>query len=482
MESLGMVRGFSLIINMDREEEKIVSFPHRPRIKKLNIITAFLFLVFLYMLVVVYLYFHSDPIVRYEVAEGSLSENTNYRALALREETGVGCNADGYVNYLAREGQRVAVGDTVYTVDETGLLKQYLESASLSGNTLTDRELTDFRNDITNFSGSFDPRHFSQTYDFKYTVKNAVLKLANTNLLNQLELSSPDGSSAFRFGYSALSGIVSYWQDGLEDLTPEQVTGALFTSDTYEKKQLLSNELHNQGETVYKVATSENWSLMIPVEEEVGERLLKEDYVKVRFLKNLYESWAKVSLVRNGEELFAQLSLHDSMNTFVTDRFLDVQLILDEQTGLKIPNSAITNKEFFLLDENFVYHNDETNAYYVNRQSFSEAGTLTSSPVTIEIYSYSKENRQYYVDDSILSHNDILYAEDGQTTFVVNRVGSLPGVYNVNKGYADFKQIKVLYSNDEYSIVESLTDYGLRVYDFIALDADSVQSDEFIND
>ena len=54
------------------------------------------------------------------------------------------------------------------------------------------------------------------------------------------------------------------------------------------------------------------------------------------------------------------------------------------------------------------------------------------------------------------------------------------GVYNINKGYADFKQISILYQNDEYAIVKSNTVYGLNVYDYIVLDASTVNDNEFI--
>jgi hypothetical protein len=50
----------------------------------------------------------------------------------------------------------------------------------------------------------------------------------------------------------------------------------------------------------------------------------------------------------------------------------------------------------------------------------------------------------------------------------------------MNKGYADFKQITIIAQNEEYAIVSSNTKYGLTVYDRIVLDADSVDTDDFI--
>ena len=65
--------------------------------------------------------------------------------------------------------------------------------------------------------------------------------------------------------------------------------------------------------------------------------------------------------------------------------------------------------------------------------------------------------------------------------YALSKRGSLIGVYNINKGYADFKQINILYNNDEYSIVQSNTSYGLNVYDYIVLDVTTVSEDELIH-
>ena len=62
----------------------------------------------------------------------------------------------------------------------------------------------------------------------------------------------------------------------------------------------------------------------------------------------------------------------------------------------------------------------------------------------------------------------------------MSKRATLVGVYNMNKGYADFKQINILYRNEEYAIVKSNTKYGLSVYDYIVLNAETVRDDQFI--
>ena len=109
-----------------------------------------------------------------------------------------------------------------------------------------------------------------------------------------------------------------------------------------------------------------------------------------------------------------------------------------------------------------------------------ENGDISSEVLEVEIYNYDSESKEYYLDSSVLNAGDILTKKEGQETFTVSKRATLIGVYNMNKGYADFKQINILYQNDEYAIVKSNTRYGLSVYDYIVLDAEAVSENQFI--
>ena len=67
------------------------------------------------------------------------------------------------------------------------------------------------------------------------------------------------------------------------------------------------------------------------------------------------------------------------------------------------------------------------------------------------------------MDSSFLDVGNNLYKLDSQESFTVSKRATLIGVYNMNKGYADFKQISILYQNEEYAIVKPNTKYGLSV-------------------
>lgn len=461
----------------DDDDENVVRFK-KP--KRINITLVLFCAVLIYVLVVLFIYLRTTHIVRYQVVEGSLATNTIYRGIAVRNEKLVSNDNAGYVNYIAREGQRVSVGDLVYLVDESGTLNDYIEAQSLGENTLTDRELNDFRTDIINFAHGYDNTDFDSVYDFKYSLKNTVSKLANTKLLNNMgDTASGLGSVSFKYCYSGNTGIVSYWYDGYEQLKPNEINASCFNEKEYVKNLLLSNELRAVNEQVYKLSVSDEWSVVFPVTEEVGNQLLEEDYILVKFLKNQDTAWGKVTILHNLDGVYAQLSFTNSMISYVDDRYLDIELQLGDEKGLKIPVSSIAKKEFFVIDENYVTE-DENDNYTVLMQVYGADGTRTASAVRLEVYYYDEEMKAYYVDDTILSNGDILFGSD-QTTYTVGLRGTLIGVYNINRGYADFKQISILYQNDEYAIVKSNTAYGLRVYDYIALDADSASDDQFIS-
>ncbi len=447
----------------------------------LNIGMMVFAVILVYVVICVIMYFRTDHIVRYSVQEGSLTSNSIYKGIALRTEQVVTGQDAGYVNYFAREGERTAVGDLVYTVDETGRLSDYINAGSNGENSLSDSDLAELRTDITAFMHGFDQRYFDEVYNFRHNMESTAIKLANYNILENADaLNDASGTVIINYRYAANSGIVLYSTDGYENLKLEDMTAELFDEETYERNYLVNNGLVAAGDPVYKLSTDEDWSVVIQVEKELADRLVNEEkYVEVRFLKNQYTAWGQAAAYTNeAGDTFVSLTFTNSMITFCTDRFLDIELLLDEETGLKIPNSAIVQKEFFIVPKAYVTKGGSNGNDGVLLETYNEEGEATTQFVETEIY--EETETEYYLDDSTLrSGNYIVMPETGEK-FAVSRTGTLQGVYNINKGYADFKQISILYDNDEYSVVKSNTNYGLNVYDYIVLNADMVKDNEFI--
>lgn len=436
--------------------------------------------IFIYIVICIFMYFTGKHIIPYEVTSGSLSINNTYKALALRSEEVVSAQASGYVNYFAREGAKAAAGDLVYTVDESGKLADYLNANAAGENTLSKNDLNELKTEIVGFSNVFVPRNFNSVYDFKYNVQGTVVKLSNYNILESIDSIQSSGMTGLINQCKAeKSGIILYNIDGFETTKLEDISSEMLKQENYEKKQLVSNELIASGDPVYKIATNEDWSVVIQVDEAREAELIEAEYVKVKFLKNQEMSWGKVNTYHNeAGEIFAQLTFTNSMIAFCSDRFVDIELVLEENKGLKIPNSAIVEKEFFLVPKSYITKGGNGKTNGVLKETYTEDGAATTQFIETTIYNAVED--EYYLDDTTLRIGDYLVMPESTEKYAISKRGALIGVYNINKGYADFKQINILYSNEEYSIVQSNTKYGLNVYDFIALDATSVSENELI--
>lgn len=452
---------------------KITKYPRN--MNNINIGMVFFAVMAIYIIISVITYFRRDHIVGYQVMEGSLSTNNIYNSVAVRTEKVVESDTAGYVNYFATEGGRVAVGNLVYTVDESGQLLEYLKSQGSEKVSLGDEDLSELRSQIVNFVSYFDPHNFHTVYDFGVSLDGTVHKLSNNSILSNIQ--SLNASSAtlqsINYRYAQDTGIVVYNVDGYEDLTLDQMKASIFDETAYEKQQLVNNNLVKAGDPVYKLCTNEEWSVIIKEDDpEKVQQLLDLQYVKVRFIKNQNESWGKVSSYTNDEgDTFVMFTFTNSMITFCRDRFLNVELITEEEKGLKIPNSSIVNKSFFLVPKNYLIRNND-NSTGVLKVRYDEQGNETSEFVNVSVY--SETETQYYLDTDILRSGDTLIMLDSNQRYTVSLTDTLIGVYNINKGYADFREISILYQNDEYAIVKSNTTYGLNVYDYIVLDSSTI--------
>ena len=435
--------------------------------------------IFIYILASVIMYLNNDQITPYEVKMGSLAVNNTYTGIALREEMIVNSTSSGYINYYARENEKVAKGSMIYTIDATGKLADLVAGTAGEGSSLSDEDLSELKTSIADFSTGFDEKKFNRTYDFKYDIEGTVLKLANYKVLSSLDnLQNANLSDTVQFGYAPDSGILIYSTDGYESVTIDSITPELMNPETYSKHQFHSNDLIADTDPAYKLITNENWSLIIEIDEERALELEDETYINVRFLKNGYESWGASSIIRQNGAVYLKLDFTNSMITFATDRVLEVELLTNTQEGLKIPNSSIVEREFYLIPKEYLTKGGNSGNDGFIKEVYLEDGTVSTEFVEATIYNSSDED--YYVDTSLFEVGENVIMPESTEKYAISKKATLIGVYNINKGYADFKQVTILNQNEEYAIVKSNTEYGLSVYDHIVLNGNSVNEDDFI--
>jgi hypothetical protein len=168
------------------------------------------------------------------------------------------------------------------------------------------------------------------------------------------------------------------------------------------------------------------------------------------------------------------------MVQFVADRFIRFEVDSDRVAGLKIPVTAVTSKNFYLVPVSYMTTGGDSSDTGFMKESYSENGTSVDFVPTTIYYSTDEYCYIDMSDKARISAGDYLVRPDSTDRYQVGQSASLQGVYNINKGYAVFKQIEILNSNDEYYTIRKGMNYGLSVYDHIVLNADTVYEGELV--
>lgn len=475
-------------------------------IKKLltyNIATIMFGALFVYMIVTVILYSTSSHVTSYQVTVGPLTKNPVCTALAIREEQIVPAGASGYVEYYAREGMQVRKNGSVYAITNT---RKEAKSVELS-----EEQLEKMRSNMANFSYGFSGSDFYDAYSFKYELQGSILQAAgimeqgSADSKGETDTDEETGAlvgeevgSMVALGRQSVytapeAGIVVYSTDGYESLTTENITEEAFSEKSYKKTDLLTSKEIAAGDPVYKVITSENWTLMVPLTDKLAATLSGRESIKVKFTKDGESQNGSLSIVQIGNQKAARIQLKNGMPRYASDRFLEVELVINTQSGLKIPVSSVVEKEFYTIPRDFLAQGDNGEGKGFIREVDGKSSSVTEfvdAVIYKEVNSKGQEigwgeeedtSGYCYVDKETFEEGDVLKKPDSSETYTVKETDKLQGVYGMNKGYAVFRQINILDQNEEYCIVSQGTSYGLQAFDYIVLDGESVKEEEILH-
>lgn len=461
-----------------KKNNKVVRYRH-PR--NMNVGMIIFAIIFVYMAFSVYTYIKKDKVQFYEVAEGNIVNDSQHTGLILREESVQTTDRAGYINYYVREGKRAAIGTRIFSIDETGSIADLMEENPDAAAALTNENLADIKRQLSSFSMTYADQNFGEVYDLQYTLEAAVLEYANFNALGNLDALLEQSNGTFQQYKAPVSGVVSYSIDGYEDFDLSQLSEENFLRTDYSKAITKAGQLIEQSAPVYKLVTSDNWSVVFPLTEEEVSKYTGKQTLHVTFRSNDLETDGAFSIVTGKDgKPFGKLDFSQYMVQFVTDRFVTFELDTEEVDGLKIPVTAVTTKDFYLVPSEYMTQGGDSSLTGFMKEIYT--GSEPSAEfIPATIYYSTEEN--YYIDmseNSPLKAGDYVIKPDSQERYQIGPSASLQGVYNINKGYAVFKQIEILKSNDEYYTVQKGTSYGLSVYDHIVLNAETVYEGELI--
>ncbi|MDO4482822.1 MAG: HlyD family efflux transporter periplasmic adaptor subunit, partial [Bacillota bacterium] len=318
----------------------------------MNIATMMFGALFVYMLFSAVLYLTSSHIDSYQVTTGPLSRNETYTGLSIREETVVKADSGGYVTYYAREGSKTNANGAVY-----GLSSTKTPEAEV---TLSQEELLRIRNDMQSFSKGFNSSKFNTTYSFKYQLEGSILQYAgvtaepSASSSSDIEGESSDTAAGSQsmvvtlgnqtISKAASDGIVLYSMDGYEGKTADTVTQEDFDQNSYHETDLKTDKPVKAGQDIYTLITDERWTLLIQLSSKQAAKLADRTSIRVKFLKDDMTQSGDFSIIEIDGQKYGKIDFNKGLIRYASDRFLEIELVTNTVTGLKIPLSSIVTK------------------------------------------------------------------------------------------------------------------------------------------
>lgn len=450
---------------------------------KINIGTIIFGVIFVYMLIHVIMALRVEKLAIYEVQNSYIDTNISTTALIVRDEKLVNTDSSGYVSYYVRDGEKIGKNKTVYTIDETGSVYDRLKDTNSDELVMSDDALTEVRTRISTYENYFDYSDFSELYNFKYDIENAVLELTNEALIEQLTSLDDDATNVATYKKVTTkdSGIITYYKDGYENFDVNNFKASDINKSKYKKTTLKTGEIINSGDPVYKLITSENWYLVAPLTKEEAKRIKEKDKVKLNISNSSKNIIAPFELKKKSNDYFAVISLNQQMVNYINERYIDIVIFMEQNNGLKIPNTSITQKKVYKIPVTYLSNgSDSATKEFFNVKKLDEKGEITVKQVNPDIY--ITDDKFCYVDPNDFSDDDVIINTDTNDTIALSsaETSKIDGVFCVNQGIANFRYIDVLFQDDEYTIVKADVPYSIAWYDRIVLNESTVTENQII--
>ena len=414
-----------------------------------NIGTIIFGAVFLYMIITVILFLTRAHVKSFQVISGPLAKNRTYTALAVREETIVTADAGGYITYYARENSKVKKYGAVYSVSPNA---QISEESELSDDSLR-------------------------------AIGRIEGRVLDNSLLDTSDLAEMKGKNSVTIGSQTIAtspsdGIVSYTLDGYEGFDIKGITPDDMDRNSYKQTVLKTNGQVRAGQQIYKIVNSEKWTLIIQLTARQIIQLADRQTIRVKFLQDGSTQTAAFSVFpgENGE-YYGKLDFSTGLLRFIDSRFIEIELVTNTATGLKVPVTSIVTKTFYVIPKEYASYGGSTTETGFLKVSKSSDGSEEVTFVSPTLYEL--KDGKYYVDTSEFSEGDVII-KDGSSSdrFIVRDTAALEGVYSMNKGYAVFRKVNIIDKNEQFCLVESGTSYGITQFDFIVENSSDVKESD----
>lgn len=455
--------------------KKAVKFKKR---RKINIGTIIFFFIALYLTGFAIYYSGKERISIYEVTEENLARDMEVTGVIVRDETLFCTPEAGYINYYLRAGSRVRKNAAVYSIDANRAVYDMI--GGTGDITLTEKDIAEVKRIVSSFQAGYDGTNFADVYELKETLVLKTGEISDNNLLDRMQdmIDTAGISNGFRFVQAEKSGLISYTSDSLDGLTVEGVNASTFLTENFTSASLRSTKQYMAGEPAYKLVCSDTWQIVCPVTPDQYVALKERTSLRFMAQDGLLFS-APVEFTPRGSDYYMVVTMNRYEANYLEERFLTLDILVSEDKGLKIPKTAVTVKDFYLIPPQYFTAGGDSNDTGLYSVSYS-AKTGEPEYVFLPAEIYYQDGEYAYVAKDEFPAATTIYCPETKETMPLALTSQLEGVYQVNRGYAVFRRIERVEENGDYVIVAKGTSRGVSAYDHIALNAEHVVDESII--
>lgn len=448
---------------------------------QLNIGFIVFAIIFVYLTITIIVNLMKETVSVCRVEEGQIVNSASFTGVCIRDEDVINANGSGYINFYVGEGDKVANSGNIYLLSQNppqvSYAKSFDETEASEATAFSTTAYSDIRDQITVFSKNYTDSQFSQVYSLGYNLQSLSTEMVSAAKIQDYQASASGGQVV----KTTQSGIVSYSYDGYENLTVEAVTKEVISDSAYEQHQINPYTYIESGQPAYKLVHSHQWQIVIPLNEDQASLLADVTSVNLTFKKDNIETVSDFYIRQGSDGTYGVLTLNDYMVRYIAERYVDIEIIFEEASGLKIPTSALLSKDFYQIPIQYLVTDNRSyeSGFYCERTN--ENGEIVADFRTTGIYYQDEEYFYVSMDDySLGDYIGKVNAGSEDERFRIGATGQLYGVYNVNKGYTQFEIVKILHRNSDYCIVEENLNYSVALYDNIVLNSETVSENQIV--
>ncbi|MDO4941846.1 MAG: HlyD family efflux transporter periplasmic adaptor subunit [Lachnospiraceae bacterium] len=441
-----------------------------------------IFLILLiYMIVNVLTFVFKTKLTVYEVQAGIMTDKISTTGIAIREEEVIKSKSGGYINYYIPDLSKVYKGEILYSLDTTGEIKNYIAEEITENKKASNKAISSLNDTITAFKEDYTYSQFEDVYSLKQKLDNAVLSSNGEYIEKTLnKIQKKYGKDAYQIKKSGQSGVVSFTYDNFKRAKADDITESDFEQNKYEQNHLSSNNEISAGDEVYRIVDSEDWQIVILLDKDEYNELKDRDNVNITFLQDGVTTSAGIEVKKKDNHYFGYLSLSKYMVRYMNDRYLELEISLGSDSGYKIPKSSIVEKDFYRVPVEYLTKGGNSTANCVLAKSGKEK---TASTKNYTIYKFEADKDKYfYLSADEVQKNTVLFSDSDinvEQYFLEKKVKK-QGVYSVNQGYAKFRAIEKLKSDDEFVLIATDTVQGISLYDRIVYESSDIDENDAI--